>query len=194
MDAHPADQRGVRLLMNCDWGIRDYFIHPSKMFDRRQQERRWDARTMGTFLVAFRRDNRSWKFLSRIDAHEAGTDSIKLERRAGIEPANTGFADLRVSRFATGAIGNFCWMPRSHRWVLGLFRNLPPGSWKDVAEVGVAGEVVRCPHGSAADTAAQTTTPRATHRSDSEPVPRFPSFHAAQNTSSRKDSTQVQTS
>jgi hypothetical protein len=26
-----------------------------------------------------------------------------LEHRAGIEPANTGFADLRVSRFATGA-------------------------------------------------------------------------------------------
>ena len=27
-----------------------------------------------------------------------------LERRAGIEPAYTGFADLRVSRFATGAL------------------------------------------------------------------------------------------
>ena len=26
-----------------------------------------------------------------------------VERRAGIEPANTGFADLRVDRFATGA-------------------------------------------------------------------------------------------
>jgi hypothetical protein len=26
-----------------------------------------------------------------------------LERRAGIEPAYTGFADLRVSHFATGA-------------------------------------------------------------------------------------------
>jgi len=26
-----------------------------------------------------------------------------LERQAGIEPANTGFADLRVSHFATGA-------------------------------------------------------------------------------------------
>jgi hypothetical protein len=26
-----------------------------------------------------------------------------LERRAGIEPANTGFADRRVSHFATGA-------------------------------------------------------------------------------------------
>src|SRR5208283_939139 len=113
------------------------------MFDRRQQERRWDARTMGTFIVAFRRDNRSWKFLSTMDAHEARIDSIKLERRAGIEPANTGFADLRVSRFATGAIGNFWWMPRSHRWVLGLVRNLPPGLWKDVAEVGVAGEDVR---------------------------------------------------
>jgi hypothetical protein len=28
-----------------------------------------------------------------------------LERRAGIEPANTGFADPRVDRFATGAFG-----------------------------------------------------------------------------------------
>ncbi len=28
-----------------------------------------------------------------------------LERRAGIEPASTGFADLRVSHFATGAFG-----------------------------------------------------------------------------------------
>ena len=28
----------------------------------------------------------------------------ELERRAGIEPASAGFADLRVSRFATGAI------------------------------------------------------------------------------------------
>jgi hypothetical protein len=32
-----------------------------------------------------------------------GVDGAILERRAGIEPANTGFADLRVSRFATGA-------------------------------------------------------------------------------------------
>src|ERR1035437_10111462 len=28
-----------------------------------------------------------------------------LERRAGIEPANAGFADLCVDRFATGAFG-----------------------------------------------------------------------------------------
>src|SRR5215469_13272452 len=28
-----------------------------------------------------------------------------LEHRAGIEPANTGFADQRVSHFATGALG-----------------------------------------------------------------------------------------
>ena len=34
----------------------------------------------------------------------AGISCIEgLERRAGIEPANTGFADLRVDRFATGA-------------------------------------------------------------------------------------------
>jgi hypothetical protein len=30
-------------------------------------------------------------------------DSRNLEHRAGIEPAYTGFADLRVSHFATGA-------------------------------------------------------------------------------------------
>jgi hypothetical protein len=31
------------------------------------------------------------------------TETIVLEHRAGIEPANTGFADQRVSHFATGA-------------------------------------------------------------------------------------------
>ena len=30
--------------------------------------------------------------------------SLKLEGRAGIEPANTGFADPRVSHFATGPL------------------------------------------------------------------------------------------
>jgi hypothetical protein len=30
---------------------------------------------------------------------------LNLECRAGIEPANTGIADLRVDRFATGAFG-----------------------------------------------------------------------------------------
>lgn len=29
-----------------------------------------------------------------------------MEHRAGIEPANTGFADQRVSHFATGAHGS----------------------------------------------------------------------------------------
>ena len=30
-----------------------------------------------------------------------------MEHRAGIEPANTGFADQRVSHFTTGALGWF---------------------------------------------------------------------------------------
>jgi hypothetical protein len=29
----------------------------------------------------------------------------RMEHRAGIEPANTGFADQRVSHFTTGALG-----------------------------------------------------------------------------------------
>jgi hypothetical protein len=40
-----------------------------------------------------------------------------LERRAGIEPAYTGFADLRVSHFATGAceaVVSFQWLTRFH--------------------------------------------------------------------------------
>ena len=32
---------------------------------------------------------------------------LRMERRAGIEPARTGFADLRVNHFATGAFANF---------------------------------------------------------------------------------------
>jgi hypothetical protein len=32
-----------------------------------------------------------------------GSDDVFLEHRAGVEPANAGFADLCVSHFATGA-------------------------------------------------------------------------------------------
>ncbi len=46
-----------------------------------------------------------------------------LEHRAGIEPANTGFADLRVSRFATGAL-KFC-SPKLHDRNWDLFHRLP---------------------------------------------------------------------
>ena len=42
------------------------------------------------------------------DEPEPKVDSEKLERRAGFEPAHTGFADLRVNRFATGALENDC--------------------------------------------------------------------------------------
>jgi hypothetical protein len=41
-----------------------------------------------------------------VDVLATRADSKKLERRAGFEPAYTGFADLRVSRFATGAFLN----------------------------------------------------------------------------------------
>ena len=32
-------------------------------------------------------------------------EDSKLEHRTGFEPMNTGFADQRVSHFATGAVG-----------------------------------------------------------------------------------------
>ena len=41
-----------------------------------------------------------WAFLGFKTRHKPMT---LLEHRAGIEPANTGFADQRVSHFATGA-------------------------------------------------------------------------------------------
>jgi hypothetical protein len=52
-----------------------------------------------------------------------------LERRAGIEPAYTGFADLRVSRFATGAFKFFAGKQdpaTSHR---NEKPTLPSGRW-----------------------------------------------------------------
>ena len=36
-------------------------------------------------------------------AVEARPFALKVEHRAGFEPAYTGFADLRVSHFTTGA-------------------------------------------------------------------------------------------
>ena len=45
----------------------------------------------------------------------AGISSIEsLERRAGIEPANTGFADLGVDRFATGATWDISFSTSGH--------------------------------------------------------------------------------
>ena len=41
-------------------------------------------------------------FVKAVNPTESGLE-IELEHRAGIEPANTGFADQRVSHFATGA-------------------------------------------------------------------------------------------
>lgn len=37
-------------------------------------------------------------------ARKAAGNRRDMEHRAGIEPANTGFADQRVSHFATGAL------------------------------------------------------------------------------------------
>jgi hypothetical protein len=45
-----------------------------------------------------------WKGRSLMRGDAAFSFAFKnLEHRAGFEPANTGFADLRVSHFATGA-------------------------------------------------------------------------------------------
>jgi hypothetical protein len=41
--------------------------------------------------------------IERGDAALSAAFKKNLEHRAGFEPANTGFADLRVSHFATGA-------------------------------------------------------------------------------------------
>ena len=53
-----------------------------------------------------------------------------MEHRAGIEPANTGFADQRVSHFATGAhlrLGSLRGCPQS-------FATLP--GWQDPSSPG----------------------------------------------------------
>jgi hypothetical protein len=54
---------------------------------------------------SWRKLDESGKSVSEAESRdrEAMGVSVSLERRAGIEPANTGFADLRVDRFATGA-------------------------------------------------------------------------------------------
>jgi len=37
-------------------------MHPSKIIGGRQQERRWEARTMSEFIVAFRGNDHNRKF------------------------------------------------------------------------------------------------------------------------------------
>ena len=96
-----------------------------------------------------------------------------MERRAGIEPANTGFADPRVSRFATGASQNFSFNQIQIALIL-VSKNTkahqPSGGWVIGVSVLIFSELVpstRPPR--AALTAAET------HREREERTHRIPS-------------------
>jgi hypothetical protein len=108
-DAHTGCSARVGLLMKQEREIRDYYMHPSKIFDRLQQIRLWDAGVMCRNRVAKLSGERNIGKTSMPDRSRMFSIRILVHGRTDTTPIFAPWSARDPAKFHGAAVEAHSW-------------------------------------------------------------------------------------